>query len=249
MIDSRRLDPSDQAALDIFLEAHRDTSMFLRSNLSRTGISYRPEPFHADYTGGYRDLKLIGVVAHCWNGMLLLQAPESAGELARACVRHSGRRVTGFGGPVDQVREARVALALHESPATMDADESLWGLDLVDLVIPEILQSGAVTARPPRAEDRDLLCDWRFAYDIESLNSPASLETRQHSTRVLDQQIADGNVWVAVEAERPVSWRPSTPLCPISSSLEESIHRPSYAAEAMRRLPLPLPCSLQRSVA
>ena len=87
----------------------------------------------------------------------------------------------------------------------MAADESLWGLDLVDLVIPEILLNGAVTARPPRAEDRDLLCDWRFAFDIEALNSPGSLETRQHSTRVLDQQIADGNVWVAVEADRPVS--------------------------------------------
>jgi uncharacterized protein len=205
MIVSRKLGPSDQSALETFLKAHRDTSMFLRSNLSRSGISYRPEPFHADYTGGYSDLKLIGVVAHCWNGMLLLQAPEGAGELARACVRHSGRRVAGFSGPADQVRVARAALDLLDAPAAMDDDESLWGLDLVDLVIPEILQSGAVTARPPRPEDRDVLCDWRFAYDIESLNSPDSLETRQHSTRVLDQQIADGNAWVAVEGERPVS--------------------------------------------
>ena len=205
MIVSRRLDPADQSALEVFLRAHRDTSMFLRSNLSRSGISYRPEPFHADYTGGYRDLELVGVAAHCWNGMLLLQAPEGAGELARACVRHSGRRVTGFCGPVDQVREARAALDLHDAPAAVDDDESLWGLDLVDLVIPEILQNAAIIARPPRAEERDLLCDWRFAYEIETLNSPDTVETRQHSTRVLDGQIADGNAWVAVEGQRPVS--------------------------------------------
>src|SRR5262245_44976282 len=158
---SRVLAPSDQSSLDTFLKAHRDTSMFLRSNLSRSGISFRPEPFHATYTGGYRDRKLIGVVAHCWNGMLLLQAPDSAGELARACVRHSGRPVAGFSGPIDQVREARTALDLDNAPAAIDADESLWGLDLADLVIPETLRSGAVTARPPRPEERDLLCDWR----------------------------------------------------------------------------------------
>ena len=205
MIQHRALDESDRTGIRGFLEEHRDTSMFLRSNLDRSGISYRPEPFHASWMGAYRGRELVGVVAHCWNGMLLLQAPKSAGELVRACVESSGRPVTGFSGPLDQVREARNALDLSTAPAATEADETLYGLDISNLVIPESLKRGAVSARPPLPQERDLLCNWRFAYDIETLGSPESSETQDRSARTLDLQIAEGNAWVAVERGRPVS--------------------------------------------
>lgn len=205
VIQLRALDTSDQSDLDAFLKTHCDTSMFLRSNLRRSGISFRPEAFHGNYTGAFRDSTLVGVAAHYWNGMLVLQAPEDAGGVAQACVNQSGRSVTGLAGPLDQVREARSALQVAETHAEMDTDESFYGLDLTDLVIPEILKSGRVTVRPPLREERDLLCEWRFAYDIETLNSPDSPEVRQRSTRTLDLQIAEGNVWVAIENSRPVS--------------------------------------------
>jgi GNAT superfamily N-acetyltransferase len=205
VVEHRALDESDRTGIRGFLEKHRDTSMFLRSNLARSGVSYRPEPFHANWMGACRGPEIVAVVAHCWNGMLLLQAPHSAGELARACVESSGRAVTGFSGPLDQVREARIALDLTNAPAAMEADETLYGLDIPELVIPEILKSGAVSARPPLPQERGLLREWRFAYDIETLGSPESPETRDRSTRALDLQIAEGNAWVAVEHGRPVS--------------------------------------------
>jgi len=50
--------------------------MFLRSNIRRSGLTFRPEPFHADYVGAIRDGRIIGIVAHAWSGVILVQAPE-----------------------------------------------------------------------------------------------------------------------------------------------------------------------------
>jgi len=205
VIQFRSLAASDESEVIAFLLAHRDTSMFLRSNLSRSGFAYRPEPFYANYTGAYRNLELVGVAAHCWNGMLILQAPENTGELVQACVRNSGREVMGFTGPLEQVRAARKALGLDGTPAVMEDDEGFYGLNLHELVVPEMLRNGTVTVRPPTPEERDLLCDWRFAYDMETLNSPDAPETRQRSTAMLDRQIADRNAWVAIRDGQPVS--------------------------------------------
>jgi RimJ/RimL family protein N-acetyltransferase len=201
----RPIELFDWQQLDAFLLKHRDTSIFLRSNLARSGLQFQPKPFHAHYVGEFSGLTLTGVAAHCWNGMLLVQAADHIGELVRACVGYSGRKVSGFCGPLEQVREAQVALDLADAPTAMNEDEWLYGLDLAKITVPEILERGVVTARPPRPEERDLLCAWRLAYDIETLGSTDSLETRERSSRALDQQVAEGNAWIALEAGHPVS--------------------------------------------
>jgi RimJ/RimL family protein N-acetyltransferase len=201
----RPIEPFDQSQLLTFLLEHRDTSVFIRSNLARSGLQFQPRPLHAHYVGAFDGVRLAGVAAHCWNGMLLIQATERIGELVHACVAYSGRKVSGFCGPLDQVRQAQTALNLADAPAAMSADEWLYALDLVNIMVPEILRLGTVTARPPRPDERDLLCAWRLAYDIESLGSTDSAEARDRSSRALDQQIADGNAWVALENGRPVS--------------------------------------------
>jgi hypothetical protein len=126
---------ADQHLLDTFLKEHRDSSMFLRSNLHRSGLTYRTEPFHADYMAAIHDGECRAVAAHCWNGTLLLQAPEKAEELAKACVKHSGRKVTAIVGPLEQVRTVRIALGLAGAPAAMDEDEALYALDLSERIV------------------------------------------------------------------------------------------------------------------
>jgi predicted GNAT family acetyltransferase len=54
-------------------------------------------------------------------------------------------------------------------------------------------------------EERDLLCSWRTAYDIETLGSTDSEETRNRAAGALDRQIAEGNAWVAVRNGEPIS--------------------------------------------
>jgi GNAT superfamily N-acetyltransferase len=137
--------------------------------------------------------------------MLLVQCPAENASLSQTCVERSGRKVSGFAGPADQVRIARTALGLADAPARMEASERLYALDLDKLVIPGRLQSGEVTCRPPRPEDRETLNHWRFSYDVETLGADESDETRKRSAEALDRQITGGNAWVAVHSGKLVS--------------------------------------------
>jgi GNAT superfamily N-acetyltransferase len=179
--------------------------MFLRGNIRRAGLDYKGGAFEAQYVGGFEDDRLAAVAGHCWNGVLLLQAPSCAAPLAVAVTQWSGRRVTGFSGPVDAVREARTALQLNDAAAVVDADEDLYALDLDELIVPAALASGEVACRAPRADEHDLLRAWRVAYDIEALGSPDSLDTRRRAHTFLDAQLADGHAWIAVHDGRPAS--------------------------------------------
>src|SRR5260370_21802008 len=121
----RLLTPLDELLLEGFLVSHRDSSMFLRANARRAGLAYRGEPYQAIYAAAFRDGNMIGVAAHCWNGMVLVQAPEQTAEVAKACVEWSGRRVTGLSGPLEQVRHAQSALGLANADLAVEGDEGL----------------------------------------------------------------------------------------------------------------------------
>jgi GNAT superfamily N-acetyltransferase len=204
-MDVRLLTPADAPLLEAFLLTHRDSSMFLRSNARRAGLSYHGKPYEAEYAGAFREGQLVGVAAHAWNGMLLLQAPDDAAEVARACVEQSGRAVTGLAGPSDQLQKAKDVLPLDTATLRLDDVEGLYALDLDELLVPKILSGGAVVCRPPRPEERDALCAWRLAYDVETLGATDSPEERDGAAQLLDRQIADGHAWVAVVDDAPVS--------------------------------------------
>jgi GNAT superfamily N-acetyltransferase len=204
-MDIRILNDSDQLKLEAFLIGHRDSSMFLRSNALRVGLVYRDAPLHALYTGGFEGDGIVGVVAHAWSGMVLVQCPGKIAALARRCIQSSGRKVTGFAGPADQVRRAKIALDLVNAPTRMAEDEWLYALDLAELQIPEALTNGEILCRAPLPAERNLLCQWRTAYDIETMGSTDSEETRTRAAAALDRQIGEANAWVAVWNGEPVS--------------------------------------------
>lgn len=202
-MEFRVLTAGDEDQLEQFLGAHRDTSMFLRSNARRAGLAYEGAAYQAVYVGAFQDGTLAGVAAHAWNGLMLFQAPggpETVAAVARACAERSGRRVTGFAGPLAQVKAGRAALGLADAPAATDGCEWLYAMDLADIIVPAALENGSIVCRPPRPDERELLRDWRFAYHIETLGSPDSEETRQQSTAFVDTQSADGDLWVATDA-------------------------------------------------
>ena len=194
----RQLAAGDEARLEEFLRSHVDTSMFMRANLRRAGVVDRGELWQATYAALIRDDRVIAAAAHCWNGMVLVQAPEHTDEVVQACVRWSGRAVTGLSGPAEQVRRARAALNLVSAAAALDSDEWLYAIDLSALVVPAALADGTVACRAPRPSERGTLLDWRVAYDIELVGASDTPEARERSATFLDAQIADGNAWVAV---------------------------------------------------
>src|SRR5437773_2542835 len=97
--------------------------MFLRSNARSAGLTDRGQPMQATYVAALEGGLIAGVAAHCWNGMVLVQAPKGGHAAAATleAVRRSGRTVTGFSGPWDQVVAARAALGLAAAPAAKDS--------------------------------------------------------------------------------------------------------------------------------
>lgn len=206
-MEQRLLLPADAALLEAFLVQHRDSSMFLRSNARRGGLVDRGKYLQATYVGCFRDGELIGVAAHCWNGMVLVQAPEAGlAETVYATVKHSRRGVNGFSGPVEQIHAARQALGFDQVPTQLEEQETLFALQLTDLVVPEALRDGTLECRPPLPEERQLLGDWRLGFDIESLNVKATDSARKRAGESVDAQIAEGNAWVVIAQGTPVSY-------------------------------------------
>jgi GNAT superfamily N-acetyltransferase len=202
----RVLTQSDAAALEAFLVQHRDSSMFLRSNARRAGLDYLGQAYQAQYVAAFRGDAIVAVAAHGWNGMILVQAPEQAEAVARACVAESSRKVSGFTGPLEQVRRARAALQLSEAPAAAVLDDRLYAVDLSELVVPPGLSSGAVVCRAPEPEEREPMLAWRLAYDIEILGAVDSEEQRARAAGFYDSRIAEGSAWVALVNGAPVSF-------------------------------------------
>jgi GNAT superfamily N-acetyltransferase len=197
----RLLAPGDGAVLESFLVQHRDTSMFLRSNASKGGLTDRGQPYQGTYCAAFDNERPAGVAAHYWNGMMILQAPRHAGELARACAQASGRAVIGFMGPTAQVPLARAALGLEDAPTKTDGAEWLYALELDRLAAPAALANGDIECRPPLPEERDTLLEWRMQYDIELLGATDTPEARRYSAQFLDRQIAEQQAWVAVDRD------------------------------------------------
>lgn len=206
MSDVRVLQPGDEAALDAFLATYAETSMFLRANARGAGLTDRGEPMQATYVAALDAGRITDVAAHCWNGMVLVQAPSQAAAVAREAVRRSGRDVTGFSGPWDQVVAARKALGLATAPAAKDSRDELYVLDLTRIIIPLVLATGAVRCRHPDAGELDLLAEWRARFSIEALGAVDDVELHRASRADVRLQHERGADWVLLSGRTPVAY-------------------------------------------
>jgi GNAT superfamily N-acetyltransferase len=206
VLELRLLGAGDERLLEEFLVEHRDSSMFLRSNSRQAGLVYTGQRLGATYVGGFDAGRLIGVAAHAWNGLLLLQAPAACSELVLGAVDTSRRPVKGVIGPLAQVRTARRTLGLEHVPATLEEDERLYVLDLADLVLPEALTTGRTNARSPLTSELELLIEWRVAYEIESLGREDTPAVRAGASSWIHAQLEEGVAWVALAQSEPVSY-------------------------------------------
>lgn len=202
----RVLVPGDTPTLEAFLRRHADSAMFLRSNARAAGLVYRGNPLEADYLAAFEDERIVAVAAHCWNGVVLVQAPVLVGEVVRAAVSHSGRSVAGLSGPADQVFAARSALGLDRRPAPRVGREELFALDLTELAVPVPLAEGRWVCRRPRDDELELITDWRVGFFLEALHGtdgPGVREACREEVRLIRDQ---GSDWVLTDAGRLVSY-------------------------------------------
>lgn len=155
--------PEDEAALEAFLAAHADASMFPRSNLLAWGTSGEGAPhamrFHlAEQAGAIR-----GVAGLSQAGYVALQVPDPAAWPALAPALRGP--LAGLSGLAPQVERALDGV---RAPRTLDARETLYGLDLCGLHVPE----GPGRLMPLGPEHAVTAARWRAAYHVETLGTP-----------------------------------------------------------------------------
>ncbi|KTD69854.1 GNAT family acetyltransferase [Legionella santicrucis] len=73
MIVIKKLDELHINELSSYLNHYQETTMFIRNNLYHSGITYQDAPFHGEYYGSFENNKINGVLAHYWNGNLMMQ--------------------------------------------------------------------------------------------------------------------------------------------------------------------------------
>jgi len=205
MPDLRTLQPGDEAALDAFLARHAESSMFLRSNARAAGLVDRGEPLQATYVAAVEGGAIVAVVAHCWNGMVLVQAPARVEAVTREAVRRSGRALAGLSGPWHQVVDAREALGLGTTHTVKDSREDLYRLDLGDLIVPPELAAGELRCRHPEASELDLLVNWRVSFSSEALGATVGPELRAASRQEVLLHHARGSDWVLEAGDKLVA--------------------------------------------
>ena len=213
-IDIRILVPGDEPAVETLLDAHADSSLFLRRNLLDGGVVDRDARYHGTWAGAFEDERLVAVAQHSRFSSVLLQAPVHAAAVADAAVRASGRPVGGFIGPWAQAAAARAALGLERSPMRVESHEGLYALPLEGLIVPEPLARGAWRCRRARAADLALLVDWRVGYNVETngqLDGPA---LRASSREEIEVGLAEGAAWVLEVDGAPVAFQQFNAMLP-----------------------------------
>jgi RimJ/RimL family protein N-acetyltransferase len=181
----RRLAEGDRAALEAFLAARVETSMFPLSNLLGHGMG-GGHP-HATAFWGWGE-PLEGVLGLTEGGMVLPQLPVAlAGEAAEVL---AGRPIRGLAGEAGQVAALREALGLKDDAIRLDRAEELFTLDLDRLRAPA---AGGLALAPLSEAPRDLLLRWRAAAQREAYGAGEDAE---------QAAAADVALWLAAGTHR-----------------------------------------------
>ncbi|MBN1658217.1 MAG: GNAT family N-acetyltransferase [Anaerolineae bacterium] len=204
-VDVCIMGPGDWGALEAFLLPRIESSMFLIGNMRSAGLEDRGERFQGTYAAAYEAGQVMGVAAHYWNGMLVLQAPAHLPAVCRAAIEGSGRRLGGLIGPDDQVLAAREALGVGDEPFQMDEAEHLYRLDLAGLLLPAALAERRVEARRIEPRDIDLVTRWRVDFSVESLGDQESPRLWEACRANVERSMADGRIWVLEVDGTPVA--------------------------------------------
>ena len=201
----RSLRRGDEAAVEAFLQARLDSSLFLLSNLRAAALEDDGEVYSGAWAAAFEQAAIVGVAAHFWNGVLVVQAPRELDAVVRAALRASGRPLAGISGPYPQVRAARASLAPAAAVA-MHHEAELFSLVLSDLRVPEALARGALRSASPAPPLIPRLADWRVSYAVETLRATRSDALRAACEKEVRQLVEEGNAFVLLEGEAPVAF-------------------------------------------
>lgn len=200
------LQPGDETRLEAFLKPRVDASLFLLSNSRRSGLVDHGRPFEGTYyaaiTGGdIASGDIAGVIAHYWQGNVVLQAPECLGELIEHLSSVATRPIQGLLGLAAQVTRAREILGWTDAELQLDEKEGLYALPLDELIMPEDPRTGCVHGRRLERRDLDLAATWRLAYSLETLGAEETPELAERCRADMESSLERGDTWVLLTEE------------------------------------------------
>ena len=186
--------------LDAFLAVHSHSSMYLRAALRR-------DADRIDFSVARQQGRIVAAAAQAASGMILLQAPIRAGDLAATVLKHSRRRLVGFFGPFIQVRTARHDMGLDDIPLLKGTHEDLFALELSKLRMPPILGEKKVTCRVAGEADFDHLVAWRAAFRQAALGDVEGEHLEKTSRADIAALLPAGSLFI-LEAGAPALHEP-----------------------------------------
>ena len=192
--------PADVPALDTFLKAHIETSMFPLLNLRRFGPKGGAHHRAMRYWCAEGPDGITGVLAHGTTGTVMMQWPE-APDWAAARAVLAGRDIDGVLGATGQVRALLTALGLANAPKTLDEDEDLFALDLDGLDMPD---TGDLRLVPLDRSLAGPLLPWRVDYETDVLGSDPGTAEKTAARDMADWAEA-GSHRVLIRGDRPVA--------------------------------------------
>jgi GNAT superfamily N-acetyltransferase len=202
-----RLNGEHEAALEHFLRQHAESSMFLRSNLTRVGIAYRDAEYHGEYYGLINeDSSVAGVLTHFWNGSLIVQSPdlETLSQITDFYRGLATRPISAILGPADQALRVIEQLSLSDREYSLNSCEGLYALELrtlSEIVLPE---NGSVCAACE--VDGELLKAWIKGYEIEALGRNDTPELEVIIQTRFNRFTNGTDAWALCIDQQPVSF-------------------------------------------
>ena len=201
----RVLGIGDEAELERFLVRHQDTTMFLRANLRAAGLVDRGQIYGATWLAAFEHGHIVGVAAHGWNGVILLQSGPHTERLVHAVVRTGARKVLGLIGPWAMVVEGLSTLGLDSNHLKGESREDLFTLHLAELRIPRLIEAGEALCRPAEPDHFELLSQWSAEFGIETMGEVDTPEYRRRCREGVIRSGAEGHLWELLVEGRPVS--------------------------------------------
>lgn len=203
-----RLVAGDEDRLEGFLAQYPESSMFLRSNLRRSGLTFVPEAFHGAYwAASAADGSILGVLAQYWNGNVLMQAPDVIvlDAIIDQFLQQNDLPIAGVLGPGEQASRVIARLAITADACAFFATDDLYSLSLEDLVEPATAVPGLDRIESVATISPAVFGKWLRAYEIEALGR----EDNAHLTREVERQVAHmqdaQDLWVLMIGDKPVA--------------------------------------------
>lgn len=232
MIMIKKLNELHRDGLSTYLSNYQEMTMFIRSNLSQSGIIYQNKPFHGEYYGSFENDVLNGVLVHYWNGNIMMQAENRS--LLAALVDdfelNRTRPIAGILGEDSQASFVIEKLQLDSSLFAVNYQEKLFLLNLEKMIRPKAITTYNCSIKTTQDCEVETIKEWLIAYDIEALGTDENnLELEESILNEIQDKQLNENRWVLFVDNVPVS------LCGFNARLPDIVQiGPVYTPYPLR---------------